>query len=166
MNIKSKLFTTTLIIATFASCIDKDNSHSEWKLIYKTNAEGQPIFGDKKELISITRKGYPIRIGWTSRRRSDTTKSVEHTVDGEFLTIANGKEVFVQIQPFLAQKPDLTSDTLSMTLLPLQSHWVLGTNGMISSVSVDFSKNTAKAYPPSPFRYAMSWFAYIPNDSE
>jgi len=165
---KSKLFIIPLIILTFASCVNNEdkneNNNQEWQLIYKNDKEGRPIFGNKEKLISIVRKGYPIRVGWASRRTSDTTKTVEHTVNGEFLTIANGEEVFVQIKPFIAQRPDLTSDTLSMTLLPVQSHWILGTNGMISSASIDFVKDTINTYPPSLFRYRISWFARIPNN--
>lgn len=103
-------------------------------MIYKNDEKGIPVFGDKEKLISIARNGYPIRVGWFSRRRNDTTKTVEHIVNGDFLTIANGSELFVQTQPFFAQRPGLTSDTLSMSLLPIQSHWILGTNGLISSV--------------------------------
>ena len=87
-------------------------------------------------------------------------------MNGDFLTIANGSELFVQIQPFFAQRPDLNSDTLSMSLLPIQYHWILGTNGLISSVSTDFTKDTVRAYPPSHFGYELSWFARISIDSD
>ena len=157
-------FSTVLILA--CNTQKEMDDHLEWQLIYQNNDKGEAIKGSKEELIGIVREGYPIRVGWSSKRKSDTTKTVEHIVDGEFLTIANKEEVFAQITPFMAQRPDLTSDTLNMTLLPIQSHWILGTNGTISSVGVNFAKDTVNSYPPSTFRYDISWFARVPNRSE
>ena len=162
---KNNLIKILLFSILIYSCNERDNNTEKkptnevWSLIYKTDKNGKTIFGSKDELISCVRKGYPIRIGWASRRRSDSTKSVEHVVDGEFLTIANGKEVFAQITPFLAQRPDLTGDTLSMTLMPSTSHWILSTNGLISSANLNHSTDTINTYPPSTFRYPLSWFS-------
>ena len=164
---KNKYLIITLITFSFLSCSryetrkDSLNEPFEWKLVYKNDENGQPIFGDKKELLSIIRKGYPLRVGWASRRQSDTTKTVEHTVDVKFITIANGNEVFVQIQPFFAQRPNLTSDTLSMSLLAIKSSWILGTNGLISSVSEKLDEATQSTSPPKLFGYSISWFAKI-----
>lgn len=142
---------------------EETNITKEWKLVYRNDKNGNAVFGDINELINIVRKGHPIKVGWASRRRNDTTKSVEHIIDTQFITIANGSEVFVQVQPFLAQRPDLISDTLSMTLLPTQLNWVLGTNGMISSVNIDLSKDTIRTTPPKLFGYNLSWFARTPR---
>ena len=158
-----------LIALAFISCAQNENKKEkittvdEWKLVYKNDKDGNKILGDKDELISSVRKGNPIKIGWASRRRNDTTKTVEHIVDAEFLTIANGSQVFAQIKPFLAQRPDLTNDTLSMTLLPVQSNWVLGTNGLISSVIIDYTKDTVRTSSPKPFGYGLSWFSKNSN---
>lgn len=139
-------------------CQKQASDITGWKLIFQTNRDGTPKYGSKEELINSIRKGSPIRVGWHSRRRNDTTKSVEHFLDATFITIANGDEVFAQLQPFLAQRPDLTSDTLSMTLIPNQMNWILGTNGTISSVGLNYEKDTATAYDPSPFRYEIGWY--------
>ncbi|TAI47584.1 hypothetical protein [Flagellimonas allohymeniacidonis] len=166
---KSKFLKIVLIVLFLVSCTNQNkkndtlNDSQAWQLIYKNDPNGNAIFGSKSELLAIARKGYPIRVGWASRRKNDTTRSVEHTVNGDFLTIANGKELFVQIQPFYAQRPQLTGDTLSMTLLPIQSNWILSTNGLISNVSRDFNRDTTIAYPPSQFRYSLSWFAKVPD---
>lgn len=53
-----------------------------------------------------------------------------------------------------------------MTLLPVQSNWILGTNGMISSVSIDYGKDTVRTSPPKLFGYGLSWFVETPNDSD
>ena len=162
MNNKSLL--GILIALVFIGCtqnekkIEKITTVDEWELVYKNDRNGNKVFGDKAKLISYVRKGNPIKIGWASRRRNDTTKTVEHIVDAEFLTIANGSQVFAQIKPFLAQRPDLTSDTLSMTLLPVQSNWVLGTNGMINSLNINLSTDSVQTYKPKPFGLGLSWF--------
>lgn len=153
-----------LIALAFISCTQEENKKekistvAEWTLQYKNDKDGNKVFGNKDELISYIRKGHPVRIGWASRRRNDTTKTVEHLVDAEFITIANGDEVFAQIKPFLAQRPDLTSDTLSMTLLPVQSNWVLGTNGMINSLNINLSTDSVQTYKPKLFGLGLSWF--------
>ncbi len=168
----NKLLLAILIALTFICCTQDRNKHekkiiiNEWKLVYKNDKDGNKILGDIDKLISNVRKGNPIKIGWASRRRNDTTKTVEHIVDAEFLTIANGSHVFAQIKPFLAQRPDLTSDTLNMTLLPVESNWVIGTNGMISSINIDYSKDTIRSFPPKLFGYGLSWFSKTSNLSE
>ncbi|MET1260695.1 hypothetical protein ABV409_15210 [Flagellimonas sp. DF-77] len=154
-----------VIIGCLCSCRPEANKTAqEWRLVYKNDRHGQTLEGDKNALLEAVRQGGPIRVGWASRRQSDTTKSVEHLVDAEFMTIANGKEVFAQITPFLAQRPDLTSDTLSMTLLPSHSYWILGTNGTISSVGHDYIKDTVITRAPSSFRHPIGWYAQVPSE--
>ncbi len=68
----------------------------------------------------------------------------------------------MKIKPFLAQRLDLNSDILSMILMVNQSSWVLGTNGLISSVGLNFVKDTAAAYPPGKFGFDLSWFVNKP----
>ena len=156
------------IVLIFISCAkeEKKTIVEEWKLEYKNDKNGNKVFGNKDELISYVRKGHPIRIGWASRRRNDSTKTVEHIVDAEFITIANGDEVFAQIKPFLAQRPDLTSDTLSITLMASKIHWILGTNGIISTMSNNYSQDTVNTSKPRQFRYDISWFTKNANSSK
>lgn len=140
-------------------------SGDSWKLLYKNDKNGEHAYGDKAKLIHAVRKGYPIRIGWASGPPDNPRGAVEHMIDASFLTIANGQEVFAQVTSFWAQRPDLTNDTLSMTAIPSQSSWLLGTNGTISSVGVDHVKDSTTSYPPSQFRYGLSWFAEVPSTS-
>lgn len=161
---KLTLLLTTACLVLLSACNHRTEPKTQmqsdtWQLIYQTDAQGNITYGSKQDLIDKVRSGQPLRIGWMSRRRSDTTKSVEHHVNAQFSTIANGQEVFAQITPFMAQRPDLTSDTLSMTLMTSQLHWILGTNGTISSTNIDFVKDTAVSNPPSRFRYGLSWYA-------
>lgn len=156
---KNHLLIISILTLLYSCQLKNENQdESEWKLIYQTDKEGTTKYGDKDQLIALMRRGEPLRIGWTSKRRKDTTKSVEHLVDATFITIANGNEVFAQIQPFLGQRPDLTSDTLSMTLLPNQLNWILGTNGMMSSFNIDYPQDTIFLNGPSLFKYETVWF--------
>jgi len=165
---KNNLLLCITLVLTFSSCTKKETKETvrEWKLEYKNDAYGNKLFGNKEALISYIRQGYPVRIGWASQRRKDSTKSVEHTVDAEFITIANGNDVFAQITPFLAQRPDLRSDTLSITLIPTKIHWVLGTNGLISRAEINHSKDTVSTVAPKSFKHNISWFVKASNSSK
>lgn len=171
-NALSTFLLGILITLTSISCTQSENKNNtvtpvdQWKLVYKNDKDGNKVLGDKKELLSSIRQGAPIRIGWSSRRRNDSTKTVEHILDAEFMTIANGEDVFAQVKPFLAQRPDLTSDTLSITIRPTHVYWTLGTNGLISSANVDYTKDTVTTSPPSTFRYNISWFTKNVNSSK
>ena len=135
---------------------------ASWQLVYKNTPNGDAIIGDKTRLMDAIRHGYPIRVGWASRRVNDSIRSVEHLVDAEFLTIANDQEVFAQIQPFMAQRPYLGQDSISIVLLPTQAHWILSTNGLRSSANINFEADTTQVYPAGPVRFAISWYALIP----
>lgn len=157
--------TVIFLMIVLSSCMTNtdpvsNKQSSKWELVYRNDKEGKPIYGSKEDLMEAVRHGCPIRVGWASRRKSDSTKSVEHISDATFTTIANQREVFVQITPFLAQRPDLNSDTLSMTLIPSESSWILGTNGLISSISKDFRKDTVFTSDPKLFGYGLSWFVH------
>ncbi len=137
-----------------------------WQLVYKNAPNGDSLSGDKAKLMDAIRYGYPIRVGWASRRVTDSVRSVEHLVDAEFLTIANDSEVFAQIQPFMAQRPYLGQDSVSMSLIPIESRWILSTNGLRSSVGINFQGDTTQINPPSRVRFPISWYALIPESME
>ncbi|MEO0572473.1 MAG: hypothetical protein AAF039_12270 [Bacteroidota bacterium] len=163
-----KSFLPLFFLVVIFGCTPNKNAQAiasgpEWILLYKNDKNGQHAHGNKTKLIHAVRKGYPIRIGWASGPPDDPRGAVEHMIEATFLTIANGKEVFAQVTPFWAQRPDLTSDSLSMAAIPSQSSWLFGTNGTISSVGVDFVKDATASYPPSQFRYGLSWYAEVPN---
>ncbi|MEM8907899.1 MAG: hypothetical protein AAGD05_08645, partial [Bacteroidota bacterium] len=146
---------SAILLILFCACNQQEAP--DWKLIYQTDKEANTAFGDKEELIKLVRLGYPIRIGWESRGKT----SVEHTIDARFLTIANETEVFAQLAPFWGQRPDLSSDTLSITHFASETNWILSTNGLRSSMMVDIQKDTTIIYPPSPFKYPIKWYAKI-----
>ncbi|WP_422858642.1 hypothetical protein ACOKFD_14940 [Flagellimonas sp. S174] len=133
-------------------CSQKRND--EWQLIFETDKNGQISYGSKDNLIELVRKGYPVRIGWESMGKT----SVEHTIDVRFLTVANETEVFAMLEPFWAQRPNLKSDTLSIIPIANETHWILSTNGLRSSMMANKVNDTVINYEPQLFGYPIKWF--------
>lgn len=158
MNSKKLKFAPLFLVCVFFACQQQEQIVAEWQLVFETDKDAKTVYGSKAELIELVRKGHPIRIGWESKGE---THSVEHTIDVNFLTIANEKEVFAQLDPFWGQRPDLRSDTLNVTHFASQTNWILSTNGLRSSLMVDKVKDTSLVYPPEPFRYPVKWYAKI-----
>jgi len=141
------------------------NKFHGWKLLYRNNSEGKTIFGKKQELIDAARMGYPIRIGFGSRRLNDTTKSVEHIANAQFLTITNSNELFAQIQPIIGQRPELESDTLGITFRENVKWTILvGTNGFSDRLSIDRFKDTIMGHRNRPTE--ISWFVNFPKKDD
>lgn len=65
-----------LIILVLVSCDQKSCPESEWQIVFKNDAAGKKLLGDKETLIDVARLGYPIRIGIGGRRKTDTLKSM------------------------------------------------------------------------------------------
>ena len=142
-------------VLLIVSC--NDNKNSKWQLIYKNDKDGKVISGTKESLLKAIRNGEEIRIGWESRRVSDTTKSVEHFADAKFLTISNGEEVFAQIDPIIGQHPDLDGDTLSINFREnFQWSILVGTNGFSDRLNIDVLKDSVTGHRNRPTK--VSWF--------
>ncbi len=141
------------------------NDEQGWKLLYRNDSAGKPVFGNKQELIDAARMGYPIRVGFGSRRANDSTKSIEHIAEVQFLTISNSTELFAQIQPITGQRPELENDTLSITFRENIKWTILvGTNGFSDRLSIDRFKDTIIGHRNRPTE--VSWFAYIPHKND
>ncbi|MEM7487133.1 MAG: hypothetical protein AAF348_18150 [Bacteroidota bacterium] len=147
-----KLVLSALIPMFCVSCSSQHNE--EWQLIFQTDKSGKVVQGAKNELIKLVREGYPIRVGWEDMGKT----SVEHTIDVQFLTIANGKEVFAQLEPFWGQRPNLKSDTLSVVTFGSETNWTLSTNGLRSSMMIDKVNDTILNYKSTLFGYPIKWY--------
>lgn len=150
----------TLLIVGLTIFDDFKECHP-WQMVLKTDATGDTLFGSREELIKRLRNGDPLRIGWYSINPRDSSQSVEHFLDAQFITIANQKEVFAQVTPFLGQKPNLHGDTLSIDLMPSRYTWILGSNGTIASISENYSRDTVYVNESSNFRYRIGWYCPI-----
>ena len=120
----------------FTNCQTSTLVDSGWQLVYKNDANGNAVYGNKAELLDAVRLGYPIRIGWGGTR-------VEHVADADFLTIFNGDEVFAQIKPIIGQRPQMSDDSLKIAFRP-NNKWVkiAGTNGYSTSLMTNYLQDT------------------------
>ncbi len=135
-----------------------------WELVFRNGKNGEALFGSKQRLIEAVRSGYSIRVGWGGRRQSDTTKSVEHVADAQFLTIANAGEVFAQIQPIIGQNPGLEKDTLDIVFREnLQWTLMVGTNGFSDRLTTERLQDTIIGHRSLPTE--VSWFVEYPVES-
>lgn len=152
-----------LILLSLGSCKQKKHQASNWELVYKNNAKGEKIFGDKETLMNAVRRGYPVRIGFGGRRTTDTLKSIEHFADAEFLTIVNGKEVFAQINSIYGQRPNLEADTLRIAVKH-ENMWtlIIGTNGERSTLSRHFDEEQTKESQQG--NRSCNWYVNMPDD--
>lgn len=164
---RPRIFFMTIFILCLA-CRSKHHVHidtkgSQWQLIYKNSEKGQPLIGEKSYLIDAVRKGFPIRVGFGGRRSNDTLKSVEHLCDAKFITITNGKEVFAQIEPIIAQIPDLDSDTITLKFRG-QLRWsiVVGSNGFSHRLMRNIYTDSIVSSRLRPT--AVSWFIQKRNN--
>ncbi|CAL2077386.1 conserved hypothetical protein [Tenacibaculum sp. 190524A05c] len=150
-----------LLILSVISCHkvnDKKNNFSSWKLIYKIDPNGNKIKGSKELLITAVKNGTPVRIGWKLISKKDTTKSVEHVIDTNLLTILNEEELFVQLNSFYAQKPSLKRDSLKIDLIPIESTWCLSTKGLISSININSENQEISKFESAGFKTEISWY--------
>lgn len=136
------------------SCQSTKNTPSGWQLVFKNDATGKALFGNKTALLDAIRLGYPIRIGWGSNR-------VEHVADADFLTIFEGKEVFAQIKPIIGQRPAIDGDSLKIHFRA-NNKWVkmASTNGFSTSLMTDYLQDSIVG---NNTRYgATTWYVNYP----
>lgn len=123
----------------FCNCAYESQVQPAWHLIYKNSHDGRSLYGSKTDLIDALRMGSPLRVGFGGRRLQDTTRSMEHIAEARLISITNGEDVFAQVSTNIGQTPDLDADTVTIIHKPQgQFNWIIGTNGTMSSLSVDF----------------------------
>ncbi len=108
---KKHLFLTVVLFVSLTT-LAQDNS--KWKLVYHNDKDGKTVDGKIENLIEAVRLGEQIRIYWSSQRKSDATKKVEHFADAKFLTILSDTIVFAQIDPIIGQTPNFDSQTIQL----------------------------------------------------
>ena len=91
------------ISLTFIIFLSGAGNHADaaWQRIYQHDKNGEPIAGDKEQLLTAIRSGASIRVGWGVQRSNGS--SVEHTAVPDFITVSDGSEVFVQVPEHMFQ---------------------------------------------------------------
>ncbi|MEW7291067.1 hypothetical protein [Aquimarina sp. 2304DJ70-9] len=123
--IKKTLACVVFLWLSFNS-FSQDSGH--WKLIYHNDKDGKTIEGKIETLIKSARSGEQIRIYWSSQRKSDPTKKVEHFADAKFLTVLSDTIVFAQIDPIIGQTPSFDDQTVTLKE-NLEWSLIAGSNG-------------------------------------
>jgi len=149
-----------LILTNFKEGVDIRYLPSpEWVLVFKNSENGEELYGCKKNLIYALRSGNPLRIGFGGRDRNDTLKTIEHIADAQFVNIANGKEVFAQIETINRQRLDLNEEPLSMQFRKDKKlSMIVGTNGKLSTLLIDLNADTVRKTKTST--RGFSWFVF------
>ncbi|WP_422860891.1 hypothetical protein ACOKFD_08870 [Flagellimonas sp. S174] len=109
------LKTIVLVLSIFvlAGCEkQKETRFQEWQLVYENDATGNAVNGSLDELVQSVKKGKPIRISWEMGNYENGT-GVHHTAEVKFSTIMKDSVVFAQIEPIIAQVPDLEENTIA-----------------------------------------------------
>lgn len=159
MNKRSySLFYIFLFAITLSACRSPESHVSEWRLVFRNDAEGNAVYGSKEKLINAVRNGLPVRIGFGGRSRVDSTRSVEHLADAQFLSIIDNEEVFAQITPIIGQAPGRDESGIKIRFRT-NNKWTMirGTNGYSTSMMIDYMSDTLVGAPRDGQRGA-SWF--------
>lgn len=145
-----------LILIVFFSCQSSNKSNEGWQMVFKNDANGQAVFGNKSKLIDAVRLGYPVRIGWGSNR-------IEHVANADFLTVFEGKEVFAQIRTIIGQEPRIDGDSLKIRFRT-QNNWTktAGTNGYTTGLMTDYFKDTIAGGGTDRYS-ATTWYVLYPS---
>ena len=161
-----KQFLLAIAVAfTLLSCTTEkhDEPLNEWKVVYKNDGDGNPLFGKKSDLINAVRSGYPIRIGWGMRSRRDSTVTIEHVAEAKFLSIINGDEVFGQIDRIIGQRPEIKSDSIKIYFRE-KNQWVkmAGSNGFSTAIMYDYVNDSLVNFGQAR-KSTTTWFVQYSN---
>jgi hypothetical protein len=124
------------------------------------DADGKPLAGEKEDLFAAVRRGYPIRFAWCAAL-SGGGPAVEHSAEPVFLTIMNGKELFVQLPEHIAQASYHDAARARFENASVMWRGLMGTDGSFDAVYVD--RATRQEVRRLPQRAAIAWFALAPD---
>lgn len=158
---KNRFFLFLSVVFLFSTgCSSGTKSDESWRLVYRHDADGNALYGDKAELIAAVRNGLPVRLGFGGRSQTDTNRSVEHLADVQFLTILDNTEVFGQIEQIIGQAPAREDDG-NKVRFRTHNTWtkIAGTNGYSVGLMVDYI-NDSIPNPPGDRKQGASWFVF------
>lgn len=138
-----------VIFVLLAGCVTTPVKQlPRWQLVYTHDKQGQPLFGDKQNLVRLIESGHPVRIFWPIR------DNFTHSLDAGFLTVVNG-EVFAQPVGIIRQNPQRPDYKSILLDAKEQTRWhaILSTTGELNSF------NSAKDVV-SIHQVKLSWYVY------
>ncbi len=161
--------TRFIALATLGVCLVSGCANSqpqactpEWRLMYRHDADGRGITGDKKALLDAVRRGAPLRFAWGFSATAGAV-SVEHSAEPVFVTIMQGEHVFVQLPEHIAQASYAQPEQARFDTPSVMWRGLMGSDGSFDAVYVD--RATGKEVRRFPQRAGIAWFAQVPPDA-
>jgi hypothetical protein len=152
--------TTTRVRSTW--CIDPRavSCAPQWRLVYRHDADGAPIEGNRQALLDAVRRGAPVRVAWGFSGTAGTTPiTVEHTADPVFLSIMEGQHVFIQLPEHIAQASYYQPGQARFDQPSVMWRGLMGSDGTFDAVMTD--RATGAEVRRLPQRAGLAWFAEI-----
>lgn len=149
-------FVTSIAMLLSISLLAQGGAGREWSLVYANDENGKKTEGDLTKLISLVRKGQPIRIGWTIESSTNKSLKVEHIADAAFITVMSDSIVFAQITPIIGQSPSIKDKFVALGE-NLEWSFIGSTTGNHDAMFTN--KKTGEISNHKPFRCSIRWFA-------
>ncbi|HEX4913433.1 MAG TPA: hypothetical protein VFV51_05735 [Vicinamibacterales bacterium] len=132
-----------------------------WRMVYRHDADGRAIAGEKQSLLDAVRRGAPVRFAWGfSASAGGKPIAVEHSADPVFLTIMDREHVFVQLPEHIAQSSYFNPEGARFDAPSVMWRGLMGSDGTFDAVYVD--RATGKEVRRFPQRVGLAWFAFMP----
>ncbi|MEM9384851.1 MAG: hypothetical protein AAGA68_07300 [Pseudomonadota bacterium] len=131
-----------------------------WRVLYRHDAQGQPLGGALENVHAAIRAGQAMRIGWGSsvNREGESPRSVEHTISPDFLTIISGGHVSAQLPEHVAQRSYWNVDEAFFADSAVLWRGLMTTRGTFDAVWVD--RGSGEEVRRSPQRAALTWYGF------
>lgn len=134
----------------------------QWRMVYRHDADGKPVDGNKSALFDAIRRGAALRLAWgfaTSAAAGPI--AVEHVAEPVFVTVMNAEHVFVQLPEHIGQASYAQPDQARFDQPQVMWRGLMGSDGTFDAVLVD--RATGKQVRRLPQRAGLAWFAELPG---
>jgi hypothetical protein len=133
-----------------------------WRMVYRHDADGRGIAGDKRDLLDAVRRGAPLRFAWGfSAATGGGQVAVEHSAEPVFVTIMQGEHVFVQLPEHIAQSSYFDPQRARFDSPSVMWRGLMGSDGTFDAVYVD--RASGKEVRRFSQRAGLAWFALLPQ---
>jgi len=134
-----------------------DQVHNSPVLLYRHDADGQPVAGSIEALLSAIREGQSIRLGWGfSRELKGKELKLEHLIEPVFITAVNEKDVSAQLPEHIAQRAYHEVENSFFDDPSVMWRGLMTTQGTFDTAWVN--RGTGETIRKYPQRAAISWY--------